>query len=63
MRGKSTRVRVELIALAIAWRDEDASLHGLDDTECLELFGLAVDGNVQRCSQHALSGRSHLRLT
>ena len=45
LRGKSTHVPVELIALARAWRRKDPAVAALDDVSCLTLFEVRLDGN------------------
>jgi hypothetical protein len=54
LRNKSNHVKVELIALALAWRNpEDRTLHGLDEATCLELFAaLRARRRRQRRAAH-----------
>ena len=69
---RSSRVKPNLIALAIASRQPDASLDGLDDEACLELFGVKFDGNTDwrnawvldadRCRISLAGGRLYLKL-
>ena len=48
LRGKAPRISPNVIALALAMRQNDTTLHGLEDDECNELFGVTAGSDVRR---------------